>query len=225
MKNHYIICGYGRIGRLISLELKKHGRQFVVLENSHDAVENLEADDVLYLPCDATDEDSLMKAGVMRAAGLVTSLKSDADNVFVTLTARGLRSDLFILARASEENNENKMKRAGATRVVSPYLIGGQRMAQVLIRPTVVDFIDIAIMDSSIGLLMEEITVKPDSRLVGKNLIESNLRRDFGVIIVLIKKFSGDMIFNPQSKEKIEAKDVLVVLGKRDDLAKMAEVI
>jgi voltage-gated potassium channel len=225
MKDHYIICGYGRIGRLICEELKKHGKQFVVIENDSSMHDIMTADSILFLPSDATNEEVLMQAGLMKAKALVTAVKSDADNVFIILTARGFRNDIFVLSRASDEKNEGKMRRAGASRVVSPYLIGGQRMAQVLIRPTVVDFIDIAVMDSNIGLLMEEIKVSRGSRLVGKNLMESNLRRDFGVIIVLIKKHNGDMIFNPQSGEVLEAEDLLVVLGKKDDLALMEKSV
>ncbi len=161
----------------------------------------------------------------MNAKGIITAVKSDADNVFITLTAKGLRPDIFILSRASDTKSEIKLKRAGATRVMSPYLIGGKRMAQVIIRPTVVDFIDIAMMDKHLGLVMEETRVKEKSKLAGKNLIESNLRKDYGVIIVAIKKYDGRMIFNPTPQEKLDVNDVLVVLGKKEDLIKMSSTI
>jgi voltage-gated potassium channel len=225
LKDHYIICGYGRIGSLVCKELQEHGLKNIVIENHPSATERMEADGILYLPLDATADDTLIEAGIMRARGIVTAVGSDADNVFITLTAKGLRPDIFILARASDEKNEIKLKRAGATRVVSPYLIGGKRMAHVLIRPTVVDFIDIAISESHLGLQMEESRVQPGSNLVGKNLVESNLRKDYGVIIVLIKKHSGEMIFNPQPVEIIEANDILVVLGKTDDMKRMGSTI
>lgn len=225
LRDHIIICGYGRIGRLMSQELKNHGKDFVVIERTPEAIEHMELDRVLYLPLDATLDESLITAGIMHAHSIVPAVGDDADNIYITLTARGLRPDIFILARASDEKNEVKLKRAGATRVVSPYLIGGKRMAQVLIRPTVTDFIDIAVMESSMGLQMEELKVMERSKLVGKNLVESNLRRDYGVIIVLIKKFNGDMIFNPQSSECLDANDVLVVLGKKEDMNRMREVI
>jgi len=221
LTNHYIICGYGRIGGLISKELQQHGQNFVVIENRQSSIERMEADKVLYLPLDATVDASLLEAGIMKARGIVTAVGSDADNVFITLTAKGLRPDIFILSRASDEINEIKLKRAGATRVVSPYLIGGKRMAQVLIRPTVVDFIDIAAAETNLGLQMEEYRVLPRSRLVGKNLVESNLRKEYGVIIVLIKKHHGALIFNPQPSEVLEAEDTLVVLGKVDDMKRM----
>lgn len=225
LKDHVIICGYGRIGSLICQELQAHKKDFVIIENDPEILEELEKSRILFLPLDATDDDSLVKAGIMNARAIVTALRSDADNVFVTLTAKGLKPNIFILARASDEKNEGKLKRAGASRVVSPYLIGGKRMAHVLIRPTVVDFIDIAVMEANLGLHMEECMIKPGSGLVGKNLIDSNLRKDFGIIIVLIKKYNGEMKFNPMPVEILEAHDVLVVLGKEDDLQRMSGVI
>ncbi|HOO72851.1 MAG TPA: potassium channel protein [Spirochaetota bacterium] len=225
LTDHYIICGFGRIGKLICQELHDHGKNFVVIENQPEAIDELIQCAYLYLPLDATADESLVKAGIMKAKGIVTAVRSDADNVFISLTAKGLKPDIFILARASEEKNEMKLKRAGASRVVSPYMLGGKRMAQVLIRPTVVDFIDIAVMEGNLGLHMEEMIVKQKSNLIGKNLIESNLRRDFGVIIVLIKKFNGDMIFNPLPTEKLDAGDVIVVMGKKEDMIRMNSVV
>lgn len=225
LKDHYIVCGYGRIGSLICQELARHDIKFVVIEMDPEAQEKMEESGFLFLSDDATQEESLIKCNLMEARGIVTAVRSDADNVFITLTARGLRSDIFILSRTSDEKNEQKLKRAGANRVVSPYLIGGKRMAQVLIRPTVVDFIDIAVMESNLGLLMEEVNIRKDSPLAGKNLIESSLRRDYGVIIVLIKKKSGEMKFSPSPDEIIEEGDVLVVLGKRDDMLRMNQAV
>jgi voltage-gated potassium channel len=225
LKNHYIICGYGRIGYFVCKELRKANRDFVVIENQPEAIEQLEEARILFMPVDATEDDSLIKAGIMKASAIVTAVGSDSDNVFITLTAKGLRPDLFILARASDENNIKKLKRAGATRVVSPYVIGGKRMAQVLIRPAVVDFIDIAIMGSGLGLQMEEFRIRPESSLVGKNIIDSNLRKNYGVIVVLIKKNNGDLIYNPQPQEILEANDILVLIGKSEDMKKMSENI
>jgi voltage-gated potassium channel len=225
LEGHYIICGYGRIGSLVCAELRDHGLDSVVIENHPSAIERMDADRVLYLPLDATVDSTLIDAGIMRAKGIVTAVGSDADNVFITLTAKGLRPDVFILSRASDEKNEIKLRRAGANRVVSPYMIGGKRMAHVLIRPTVVDFIDIAVTDGNLDLQMEECRIQQTSNLVGKNLVESNLRKDFGVIIVLIKKHGGAMIFNPQPGEVLEAEDILVVLGKKDDMRRMSGVM
>jgi voltage-gated potassium channel len=225
LRDHYIICGYGRIGGLICRELAAHGIEFVVIENSDEAVEKLEKDRLLYIPMDATSEEALYKAGIMQAKGIVPAVQSDADNVYITLTAKGIRPDIFVLSRASDEKAEEKLKRAGASRVVLPYLIGGKRMAQVLIRPTVVDFVDIALMDKHLGLVMEEARIRDNSPFIGRTLVESQLRHDFGVVIVAIRKSSGEMIFNPTSQEKLDRGDILVVLGKKEDLLRMNRVL
>ena len=225
LKDHFIVCGFGRIGRIISNELAADDIDFVVIEQDPAIIEKIESKNYLFLEMDATSEEALLKAGIMEASGIVTALASDANNVFITLTAKGLRPDIYILARASHENNEDKLSRAGASRVVSPHLIGGRRMAQVLKRPTVVDFIDIATMGSSLGLMMEEAKVGDGSGLTGKNLVDSNLRKNFGVIIVAIKKMAGNMIFNPMPSETLEAGDVIVVIGKKENLKRMNAVM
>jgi voltage-gated potassium channel len=225
LKNHFIICGFGRIGRIICSELHDDNIEFVIIEQNVSAIEEIEKVKYLFLEMDATSEEALMAAGIMNARGLVTAVNSDANNVFITLTAKGLRPDIFVLARASEEKNEEKLMKAGATRVVSPYLIGAKRMAQMLKRPTVMDFIDIATMGSHLGLIMEEAKLSTKSNLIGKSLIDSYLRRDYGVIIVAIKKMSGEMIFNPMPSETLEAGDVIVVIGKKEDLKRMSAVL
>jgi len=225
LKDHYIICGYGRIGGLICRELLNHNIEFVVIENMPQGIEQLEREKLHYIPMDATYEEALFKAGIENARGIVTAVQSDADNVFITLSDRGIRPDIYILSRASDEKAEEKLKRGGATKVITPYLIGGRRMAQVLIRPTVVDFVDIALMDNHLGLVMEEAHVRDNSPIAGKNLIESNLRRDFGVIIVAIRKRTGDMIFNPTSQERLESGDIVVVLGKKEDVMRMNKIL
>ncbi len=226
LKDHFIICGFGRIGRIICRELYEDNMKFVVIEQDPVAIAELEKLKFLYLQMDATTDEALVKAGIMKAKGLVTAVRSDANNVFISLTAKGLRPDIFVLSRTSDVKNEDKLKRAGASRVVSPYYLGGRRMAQMLKRPAVVDFIDIATMDNKLGLIMEEVRIRPESVLVGKNLIESHLRQDFGVIIVAIKRqHSGDMVFNPGPSEILNNGDVLVVLGKKEDVSRMGAVL
>jgi voltage-gated potassium channel len=225
LKNHFIICGFGRIGHIICQELYDDGIKFVVIEQSPAAIEELVSLKYLCLEMDATTEDALITGGIMNARGLVTAVNSDANNVFITLTAKGLRPDIFVLARASEERNEEKLMKAGATRVVSPYLIGARRMAHVLKRPTVVDFLDIATMGNHLGLIMEEAEIGQKSDFVGKNLIESRLRQEFGVIIVAIKKTSGQMIFNPSPTEILDAGDVIVIIGQMEDLKRMRAIL
>jgi voltage-gated potassium channel len=225
LKNHFIVCGFGRIGRIICSELAADNIDFVVIEQDPTTREDIENQRYLCIEMDATSEEALLAAGIMKAKGIATAVNSDANNVFITMTAKSLRPDIFVLARASEEKNEDKLLRAGAGRVVSPYMIGARRMAQMLKKPTVVDFIDIAMMGSHLGLMMEEAKIGPKSNLIGKNLVDSHLRKDFGVIIVAIKKISGDMVFNPMPSETLEAGDVIVVIGKREDLKRMNTVM
>ena len=225
LQNHIIVCGFGRIGRLICHELKADEKEFVVIEKAQAAVDQLEKEGHPYLMMDATSEEALIAAGILKAKGLVTAVRSDANNVFITLTAKGIRPDIFIMSRTSDPKNEDKLKRAGASRVVCPYLIGGRRMAEMLKRPTVVDFIDVAMMGNKLGLVMEEAMVGQKSNLIGKNLIESGLRKEYGVIIVAIKRPDQDMIFNPLPTEVLRMGDVIVVLGKKDDLKRMNDIL
>jgi voltage-gated potassium channel len=221
LTDHYIICGFGRIGGIICEELSAAGDRFVVIEKDPDKAPELEGKGFLYLSMDATTEDALIHAGIERAKGIVTAVKSDANNVFISLTAKDIRPDIFVLSRASDANNERKLLKAGATRVVSPYLIGGRRMAQVLQRPAVIDFIDTAMMSSSLNLSIQEVLLSPDSPVSEKKLIDSNLRRDFGVMIVAIKRSRGEMVFNPKPNERLEAGDTLIAIGTREEMDRL----
>jgi len=225
LKNHFIICGYGRIGQIIVKELRRANIPLVVIEQDKAAIELLEADQILYLNMDATSDEALTTAGLDRARGLVTAVSSDADNVFIALSAKGMRRDIFILARASDVKNENKLLRAGASRVVCPYQMGGRRMAEILHKPTVVDFLDQTMMHSELGLQMEEAIIAANAPITGKTVVTSNLRQDFGVIIVAIKRITGEMVFNPGPGEVFNAGDVLVVIGKRGELQRMSKAI
>jgi voltage-gated potassium channel len=218
LKNHYIVCGFGRIGRIVSEELAAASIPFIVIEQDQSKIEALEKSEYLYLIMDATTEEALRQAGIMNAKGLVTAVRSDANNVFITLTAKGLRPDIFVLSRTSDIGNEPKLLRAGASRVIAPYQIGGRRMAQVLKSPTVVDFIDKALMNTSLDLAIEEALISPESAYAGMSLVESNIRRDFGIIMIAIKKSNGEMVFNPLPSEMLEGGDVAVVIGKREEL-------
>jgi len=214
LKNHYIICGYGRIGTHICRELEAKPVPFVVVEKEPGKVERLSREGTLFVDGDATLDETLVKAGIRNAKGLVTAVTSDTENVYITLTARGLNPDMFILARASEEASETKLKRAGASKVISPYVMGAARMAQAILRPSVLDFIEIATAGKNYELQIEESRVAADSALVGKSLISSGIRKDLGIIIVGIKKDDGQMLFNPASETVIDAGDVLITLGE-----------
>jgi voltage-gated potassium channel len=225
LNDHYIICGYGRIGNIIVKELKAEKISTVVIEQSPAAIAELEIDRVLYLNMDATSDEALLAAGLLRARGLVTAVSSDADNVFISLSAKGLRPDIFILARASDVQNESKLLRAGASRVVCPYQMGARRMAEILHKPTVVDFLDQTMVSNELGLQMEEVKIEEGSMLAGKTIMGSNIRQDFGVIIVAIKRKSGEMVYNPGPHAEFTVGDVVVAIGKKNELRQMAAVL
>ena len=213
LSDHYIICGYGRIGAMIAREFAARPRcPFVVVENDPEVCERLAGEGHLFVRGNATDDETLLEAGIDRARGLITAVTSDTANVYITLTARGLKPDLFILARAGEESSELKLIRAGANKVVSPYTIGATRMAQAILRPSVVDFIEIATGSQNVELQIEEICISGPSKLIGKTLVTSGIRKETGVIIVGIKRGSG-MLFNPAPETSIEQGDILITLG------------
>jgi voltage-gated potassium channel len=225
LRDHYIVCGYGRIGSLICKEFSAKPVPFVVVENSPAVLEKLEEDSVLFLRGNATEDETLLKAGIKRARGLVSVVTSDTENVYITLTARGLNPDLYILARSGEPGSDIKLKRAGANKVVSPYQIGGTRMAQAILRPNVVDFIEIATGREHLDLQMEEITISEQSPFIGKNLKDVCRKRDTGVIIVGIKKADGKMVFNPGGMSNFDARDTLIVLGQPSEITKLENLM
>lgn len=225
IKNHYIICGFGRIGKIICRELTQNKIPVVVIDSNPEAVQTLEEEGIPYIVDDATSEEALIEVGVERAKGLVSVVASDADNLFITMSARGLNNSLFIVARADEEQSEKKLLRVGANRVVMPYLIGGHKMAQTIVKPAVTDFLEITSDKSDIGLEMGELVVSEKSPLRGITLVDSGIRQETDVIIVAIRKKDGEMKFNPSSMTRIEAGDTLISLGKSEDLNKLAKIL
>jgi voltage-gated potassium channel len=226
LNKHYIVCGYGRVGKVVCEEIKRSKpTPLVVIEKDESRIATIEGDGHLYVLGDATEEECLVRAGVQRAKALVTALDSEADNVYITLTAKGLSPDIFVLARAGKVGSDRKLLRAGANQVVSPHRIGGSRMAQALLRPTVTDFLDFAVHDEHIELKMEEIPVQPTSRLADVTLVESAIRRQLDLIIVAIKKAGGEMIFNPASETRIQIGDTLIAMGQKKNLTALEELL
>lgn len=219
LENHYIICGYGRIGNFIGHEFQAKPVPFVVVESNPVLCEKLAEEGVYFIQGDATDDDTLIKAGITRASGLITAVTSDTANVYITLTARGLNPDLFILARSGEKTTEKKLIRAGASKVISPYTIGANRMAQAILRPSVMDFIEIATAHQNLELQIEEICIHSSSNLVNQTLMSSGIRKELDIIIVAIKKLDTEkMLFNPSSQSLLEDGDTLITLGDPDDI-------
>ena len=225
MKDHYIICGYGRIGKIIGRDLLASEIPMIVIDNEPDFHATVQDTNIPFIHDDATSEDVLLEAGIQRAKGLVSVVASDADNLFITMTARGLNPELFILARAEQKHTEKKLIRAGADRVVLPYLLGGQRMAQTLIKPAVTDFLEFTVHNQEMGLEMAELGVGEGSALNEETLIDSGIRQKFDVIIMAVRKKSGDMAFNPSSTTRIAAGDTLIALGKIKDIEELAAIL
>lgn len=225
LKGHYIICGYGRIGSLVVDLLREQGVPMVVIDRSSEVTARLEDEGIPYILGEATEDENLLAAGIERAKGLVATVSSDANNVYIVLTAKGIRPDLFVIGRATEPGSERKLKRAGADKVVSPYFIGARRIAQTVIRPSVADFVELTFHNSELGLLMEEITVGIGSELAGVALKDSGIRQKLDLIILAVKKADGTMIFNPQADTVIEVSDTLIALGRRDSMTKLAKIL
>lgn len=223
LKGHYIICGYGRMGKVIGKELKEKGARFVVIEKEALNTEIFDGD-MLFVNGDATRDEILREAGIERAKGLISVLSTDAENLYVVLSARVLNPELNIVARAGEEGSEQKLLRAGADRVVSPYHIGGLRIAHSLLKPAVVDFIEFATRSGNIDLQMEEVYVHSGSKITGMTLDECGVGRELGIIIVAIKREGGDMRFNPTFKTAIKAGDILIALGEKTKLKVLEEM-
>ena len=224
LKDHYIICGYGRIGTTLCEELASKSIIFIIIEKDLTRIQSVEERGYLYIHGEATDENLLVKAGIERAKGLISVLGSDADNVFVTLTARDLNPNISIIARAAEEGSDRKLLKAGADRVVSPYSTGARKIAQAILRPTVCDFMELAVHGRSLEFRMEEIPVGEGSSLIDVTLQESEIRQNLDVIIIGIKRFADEMIFNPSAQTKIMNRDTLIVLGDIQSLKKLEEL-
>lgn len=209
--NHVIVCGYGRVGRLISSEFQNRGASFVVIERNAQAI--AERTGILVVVGDATEDATLQAARVETAHSLVCALSNEADNIYVVLSARQLNPKLFITARADTEGTESKLTRAGADRVVCPYRTGAVRMAITTLQPTVVDFMDVVEGDESTGLRLEEVKVVPGSYLIGHSLHDIDFRRRYGLTVIGIKHRDAPVIYNPPSHHPIEAGDILLVIG------------
>lgn len=223
LKDHYIICGYGRIGKVISNELLLNNIPFLVIDSSYEKVEEITRNNLVALLGNSVEESVLLNAGIERAKGLITCVSTPADNVYITLTAKDLKPDIFVMGRANDETSEKRLISAGADKVVSPYSIGGRRMANIILKPAVVEFLDIAIGRKDLKLAVEEIEVSKGAAILGKSLINSEIKKHYGIIIVAILKEDGKMLFNPDPTLVIEENDVLVALGKYDDLKNLAK--
>jgi voltage-gated potassium channel len=227
MKDHYIICGIGRTGSHIATELGKTKRPFVVVDDKEDVIlahRERVGFDYPYVVGSAADDDVLVRAGIERAAGLATALPEDKDNIFVVVSARGLNPHLRIISKLVSPETEPKLIRAGASQVVSPTAIGGLRMVSVLIRPTVVTFLDIMLRGEK-ALRIEEAPIRPGSSLIGKTLEQAELRRQTGSVVVAIQQSDGKTYeYNPHPDRKFAEGDTLIALGSPDEIGKLRKL-
>lgn len=221
LDEHFILCGYGRMGRRIAEFLDEQGVSYVVIDSREMHRDMLQERDVPFIIDDASGETVLEQARIDKARGLIACTGSDPVNVYITLTARALQPELFIVARADDEEAAPKLHRAGADRVIAPYTISAERVANTLLRPAVVNFMELAIGTGERDLQIEQLEVQEGTPYVGKTLAESNFRNEYGVIVVAIQTDEG-IEFNPDASTPIGAGDVLVVLGHKDALAALA---
>lgn len=225
LKNHYIVCGYGRIGMVLCKSLRTKPIDLVVIDSNPNLESTIIEDHYFYIMGDATDETTLLKAGIERAKGLIAVLGKDADNVFLVLTARQLNPDLYIMARASYRESKTKLKAAGADKVESPYEMGAENMAQRIIRPTVTSFLDLAFTYKSKDIQMEEIPISASSELTNVALKDSGIRQQFNLIIIAIKKSDGNMLFNPSFETVIQGGDTVIAVGEEANLQKLEKIL
>jgi voltage-gated potassium channel len=225
LEKHYIVCGYGRVGRSAADELSRAGAALVVVDRSPERVEQAARAGLLAMAGDATRDETLADLGVARASGLVAALATDADNLFLILSARSLNPNLKVSARVSEESAEQKLRRAGADTVYAPYRQAGQQLAAALVRPHVVQFLDVATQGVGPGIELEQVRVAPDCELAGKSLRQVQLRSELGVIVLAIRKAKGEMMFNPPADAALDPGDFLVVMGEHGNLHKLEALL
>jgi voltage-gated potassium channel len=222
LKEHFILCGYGRVGQEIAQAFSEEGVPFVIISNNQEHLANADKEGYLYIFGDATSDEVLREAGAERAYGLVAAVGSDSDNTFITLSARELRPDLFIEARSSSPEAEGKLRRAGADRIISPHAIGGRRMAMLALRPAVVDFIDTVTYGRGRELELENVDVGSGSQLVGRTMEQA--RSKVGITVLAMRKKGGKLLPNPPGEEIIEEGDRLIVIGTKKRLAALESI-
>jgi voltage-gated potassium channel len=222
LNHHYILCGYGQMGQIVQEELSRSKIPLVIIEKDPTLAQKVQEKGLPFLVGDATEEENLITAGVARARGVISVVARDTDNVFIVLTSRDLNKELQILARASTTGSEKRLLKAGADRVVSPYASGATRIVQNILRPTVTDFLELALSGEGMELSMEEISIPKDAELVGKDLMGSGIRSGYNLIIVAIKRGTGEMIYNPAPNELLREDDTLIAIGPQENLTQFS---
>ena len=225
LKDHYIICGHGRLGQIVRERFEEEKLPFVVIDNKEECLADIrENQKCLYIEGDATHEEVLIKAGIKRAKALAALLPTDADNLYLVMTVKLINPSLFVLSKVMDDEAERKISQIGANKVVNPYKLSGLRIAQGLIRPTLIEFMDLIIRRSELSLSMEEFVVKKESTLTNKTIAQSEVRSRANVIVVAVKKPREDIVFNPSSEMTIEVGDTLLLLGNLGDINRFEHI-
>jgi len=225
LENHYIVCGFGRVGRAAASELQRASVPFVLVDRSPERVERAMRGGMVALNADSTRDETLEEAGVRRARGLIAALATDADNLFVILSAKNLNPRLKVAARAGEEEAEEKLRRAGADVVFAPYSSAGHQLALALLRPHVLRFLDVATRSIGLDVGIEQVRVAASSEFVARSLKQLQVRRELGVIVLAIRKADGQMQFNPPADAVVEADDFLIVMGEPENLRRLENML
>lgn len=225
LTEHVIVCGSGRMGRLVAQALIKEGVTVVLVDRDEQALGALKSESVIGIAGDASSDELLTEVGITRARALVAALGGDADNVFLTLSARSLNPNLFIVSRAVEEGTEAKLVRAGANRVVAPFAVGGYVAANAILHPAVLDSLDLAQRTGHLEVQVEELLLRKGCVVCGRPLSEARLRERFGVLIVALRRANREVVFNPSDDTAPSENDTLVVMGRRPELDRLERSI
>lgn len=221
LKDHFIVCGFGRVGKAVCEELSRNKVAFAVIEIDPELVHDMEKAGCVFISGNSHDDETLLAAGIERAKGLINTVANEADAVYVTISARQLNPDAFIMARADSNNAKTKLLRAGASRVISPHVTAGIRMAQATLKPAVVDFMSLASDGSSEGMKIEEIVVKEGSNLAKKTLKESGIRFELGITVIGARKKGMEIYYNPPPDYYIDEGDTLILVGAPSQMEKL----
>lgn len=223
LQHHVVLCGYGSTGELLAATLRQQGIPLVIVERDTERVAVAESHEFLVYPGDATSEEVLLESGLASARAVIISLPSDAENVFITLTARNLSREIKIVARAESPSTERKLRQAGANRVVMPSVSGARLMARMVTRPSTADLIEIVSESTYPDLELDEIEVRPGSRWIGRNVHATEAQRKHRLLVVSVKPTQGAMIFNPDESYQFQAGDTVILLGKAEDIQRFRD--
>jgi voltage-gated potassium channel len=225
LDGHYIVCGYGRIGRMLTQYLVQKYNNVVVIEKDDKHEVQLDGDGILYLIGEAADENVLIRAGIKRASGIIAGVGTDNENVMLVQLARKVNPDIFVVARASRDSSKKALEEAGAHNVISPYDIGARRMAHAILRPTVIKFLETAFNDESTEFQFEEIRVRQGAKLANVSLVDSGIRQEMNLIVIAIQDKKGEMMFNPKADTKFAIGDTIVVMGSAKSVKQLESLM